>query len=142
MSSVVSYYHTGQIIHCLSFRKEMLFNVIKSFILPIELYADAFSELWSFHFPFLWLQANCWKHYLSNNKVFFTHCIKIYRDWSKYVIYSQPVYNSYPWDPKKVAVAHRWFLCRGFSIKINIKISLAGLCLAVVDRLPLFRGSR
>jgi hypothetical protein len=50
------------------------------------------------------------------------------------------VYNGHPWDPQKVAVKHRWFLCRGFSIKIGIKISLAGLCLAVVDRWLLFRG--
>jgi hypothetical protein len=48
----------------------------------------------------------------------------------------KPVYNSQPWDPPKVAVVHRWSLCRGFSIKIGIKISLAGPSLAVVDRWP------
>jgi hypothetical protein len=54
----------------------------------------------------------------------------------------KPVYNGHPWDPKKVAVVPRWPVFGGFSIKIGIKISLAGLCLAVVDRWPLFRGGR
>ena len=35
----------------------------------------------------------------------------------------KPVYKNHPWDPKKVAVVHRWSFCRGFSIKIGIKIS-------------------
>jgi hypothetical protein len=35
----------------------------------------------------------------------------------------KPVYNNHPWDPKKVAVVHRWLFCRGFSIKIGINIS-------------------
>ncbi len=43
----------------------------------------------------------------------------------------------HPWDPLKVAVLHRWLLCKGFSIKIGLKISLAELILAVVDRWPL-----
>jgi hypothetical protein len=46
---------------------------------------------------------------------------------SKEKITFKPVYNGHPWDPKKVAIVHRWFFCRGFSIKIGIKISLAGL---------------
>ncbi len=54
----------------------------------------------------------------------------------------KPVYYGHPWDPNKGAVVKRWSLCRGFSITIGIKISLAGLCLAVVDRWPLFRGGR
>ncbi len=52
------------------------------------------------------------------------------------------VYIGHPRDPQKVAVVYRWLLCRGFSIKIGIKTSLARLSLAVVDRWPLFRGSR
>jgi hypothetical protein len=52
----------------------------------------------------------------------------------------KPVYNGHSLDPKKVAVVHRWLFCRGFSIKIGTKISLAGLSLAIVDRWPLFRG--
>jgi hypothetical protein len=54
----------------------------------------------------------------------------------------KPVYNGHPWDPKIVAVVHRWLLFRGFSIKIAIKFDLAGLRLAVVGRWPLFRGGR
>ena len=54
----------------------------------------------------------------------------------------KPVYNGHPWNPKKVAVAQRWPVFGGFSIKFFIKISLARLCLAVVDRWPLFRGGR
>jgi hypothetical protein len=54
----------------------------------------------------------------------------------------KPVYNGHPWDPQKVAVAQRWPVFGGFLIKIGIKISLAGLRLAVVDRWPLFRGGR
>jgi hypothetical protein len=38
-----------------------------------------------------------------------------------------------PLAPQKVAVVHRWLLSRGFSIKIGVKISLARLCLAVVE---------
>jgi hypothetical protein len=52
------------------------------------------------------------------------------------------VYNGHPWDPQKVAVVQSWPVFGGFSIKIGIKISLAGLRLAVVDRWPLFRGGR
>jgi hypothetical protein len=59
-----------------------------------------------------------------------------------YLYIVKPFYNSHPWDPTKVAVVHRWLLYRGFSIKIDIKISLAGLSFAVVDRWPLFRGGR
>jgi hypothetical protein len=33
-------------------------------------------------------------------------------------------------------------LCRGFSIKIGIKIRMAGLSLAGVDKWPMFRGGR
>ncbi len=54
----------------------------------------------------------------------------------------KPVYNGHPWDPKKVAAVQTWPVCTGFSIKISIKSSLAGLRLAVVDRWPLFRGAR
>jgi hypothetical protein len=54
----------------------------------------------------------------------------------------KPVYNGHPWDPQKVAVVHRWPLCRDFSIEIGIRIILGGLTLAVVDRWPLFRGGR
>ncbi len=54
----------------------------------------------------------------------------------------KPVYNGHPWDPKKVAVVQSWPVLGGFSIKIVLKISLAGLGLAVVDRWPLFRGGR
>ncbi len=49
----------------------------------------------------------------------------------------KPVYNGHPRDPKKVAVVQSWPAFGGFSIKIDIKISLAGLRLAVVDRWPL-----
>jgi hypothetical protein len=54
----------------------------------------------------------------------------------------KPVYNGHPWDPKKAAVVQRWPVLEGFSIKIGIKINLAGLCLAIVDRWPLFRVGR
>jgi hypothetical protein len=54
----------------------------------------------------------------------------------------KPVYNGHPWDPKKVAVIQSWPVVTGFSIKIGIKSSLAGLRLAVVDRWPLLRGGR
>jgi hypothetical protein len=54
----------------------------------------------------------------------------------------KPVYNGHPWDPKKVAAVQSWPVFTGFSIKIGIKSSLAGLRLAVVDRWPLFRGGR
>jgi hypothetical protein len=54
----------------------------------------------------------------------------------------KPVYNGNPWDPKKVAVVQSWPVSTGFSIKIDIKSSLAGLRLGVVDRWPLFRGGR
>ncbi len=54
----------------------------------------------------------------------------------------KPIYNSHRWDPKKVAVVQRWPVFGGFSIKIVLKISLARLVLAAVDRWPLFRGSR
>ena len=54
----------------------------------------------------------------------------------------KPVYNGHPWDPKKVAVVQSWLVFTGFSIKIGIKSSLAGLRLAVVDRWPLLRGGR
>jgi hypothetical protein len=63
--------------------------------------------------------------------------------WSILMIFAntvKPVYNGHPWDPKKVAVVQRWPVFGGLSIKIGIKISLAGLRLAVVDRWPLFRG--
>jgi hypothetical protein len=52
----------------------------------------------------------------------------------------KPVYNGHPWDSKKAAVVQRWPVFGGFSIKIGIIISLAGLILAVADRWPLFRG--
>jgi hypothetical protein len=52
------------------------------------------------------------------------------------------VYSSHPWDPKKAAVVQRWPVFGGFSIKIGIRINLAGLSLAVADRWPLFRGGR
>ena len=54
----------------------------------------------------------------------------------------KPVYNGHPWDPKKAAVVQSWPVFTGFSIKIGIKSSLAGLRLAVVDIWPLFRGGR
>ncbi len=54
----------------------------------------------------------------------------------------KPEYNSHPWDPQKVAVVHRWSLCRGFSIKITVSIEILGITLAVLDRWPLFRGGR
>jgi hypothetical protein len=53
-----------------------------------------------------------------------------------------PVYNGHPWDPKIVAVVHRWPLFRGFLIKIAIEFDLVRLRLAVVGRWPLFRGGR
>ena len=56
--------------------------------------------------------------------------------------YSQTCLQRPPLAPQKVAVVHRWRLSRDFSIKIGIKISLAGLNLAVVDRWQLFRGGR
>jgi hypothetical protein len=52
----------------------------------------------------------------------------------------KPVYNGHPWDPKIVAVVHRWPLFRGFSIKIAIKFDSARLRLATVGRWSLFRG--
>jgi hypothetical protein len=52
----------------------------------------------------------------------------------KLVKIRKSVYNGHPWDPKKVAVVRRWLLCRDCSIKIGIKISLAQLSLAVIDR--------
>jgi hypothetical protein len=61
---------------------------------------------------------------------------------SHYFTAVKPVYKGHTWDPQKVAVDHRWLLCIGFSIKIGIKINLAGLCLAAVDRWPLFIGGR
>jgi hypothetical protein len=54
----------------------------------------------------------------------------------------KPVYNGHPRDPKKAAVVQRWPVFGGFSIKIGIRISLAGLSLAVAYRWPLFRGGR
>ncbi len=48
--------------------------------------------------------------------------------------------------PQKVTVVgtevvrQRWSDFGGFSIKIFIKVSLAGLSLAIVDSWPLFRG--
>jgi hypothetical protein len=54
----------------------------------------------------------------------------------------KPVYNGHPWDPQKAAVVQSWPVFGGFSIKIGIIISLAGLGLAVTDRWPLFRGGR
>jgi hypothetical protein len=53
----------------------------------------------------------------------------------KYTV--KPVYNGHPWDPKKVAVVQSWPVSTGFSIKIGIKSSLAGLRLAVIQRWPL-----
>ncbi len=50
-----------------------------------------------------------------------------------FVTYWQTCLNNHPWDPQKVAVVHRWLLCRGFTIKIGIKISPARLNLAVSD---------
>ena len=44
--------------------------------------------------------------------------------------------------PKKWPLYRGGRSVEGFSIKIGIKISLAGLCPAVVDRWPLFRGGR
>jgi hypothetical protein len=41
-----------------------------------------------------------------------------------------------------VAVVQKWSFCRGFSIKIGVKISLPRLCPAVVDRWPLLTGGR
>jgi hypothetical protein len=46
----------------------------------------------------------------------------------------KPVYNGHPWDPKKVVVVQSWPVFTGFSIKIGIKSSLAGLRLVVVAR--------
>ncbi len=43
----------------------------------------------------------------------------------------KPVYNGHPWDPKIVAIVP---LFRGLSIKIAIKIDLAGFKLGVVHR--------
>jgi hypothetical protein len=54
----------------------------------------------------------------------------------------KPVFNGCPWDPQKVAIVKSWPVFRGFSIKIGIKSSLAGLRLAVVDSWPLFTGGR
>jgi hypothetical protein len=54
----------------------------------------------------------------------------------------KPVYNGNPWNPKNVAVVQRCPVFEGFTIEIGIKISLAGLFLAVVDRWQLFRGGR
>jgi hypothetical protein len=51
----------------------------------------------------------------------------------------KPAYNGHPWDPKIVAVVHRWVLFRDCSIKIDIEFDLAGLRLAVVGRGQLFR---
>ncbi len=33
----------------------------------------------------------------------------------------KPAYNGHPWDPKIVAVVHRWLMFRGFSIKIAVE---------------------
>jgi hypothetical protein len=69
---------------------------------------------------------------MANLKTYFAQNISV-----------KPVYNGHPWDPKKVAaVVQSWPVFTGFSIKIGIKSSLAGLRLAVVDRWPLFRGGR
>ena len=78
----------------------------------------------------------------SNFGLFFNsiHVYLCHRENPSFVNTAKPVYNGHPWDPKKVAVVHRWSLCRGFSIKIGIKISLARLSLAVVERWPLFTG--
>ena len=46
----------------------------------------------------------------------------------------KPVYNNHPWDSKIVAIVHKWSPFRGFSIKIAIGFSLAGLRGAVVGR--------
>jgi hypothetical protein len=54
----------------------------------------------------------------------------------------KPVYNGQLWYPQKVAVVQRWPVFGGFSIKVGIRISQAGLSLAVADRWPLFRGGR
>jgi hypothetical protein len=59
---------------------------------------------------------------------------------SKITYTVNPFYNGHPWDPKIVAVVHKWLLFRGFSIKIAIEFDLARLRLAVVGRWPLFRG--
>ncbi len=67
-------------------------------------------------------------NFWSRLKIVFLHQKIIY--WYKSTV--KPVYNVHPWDPPKVAVVHRWSLCRGSSIKIGIKISLAGISLAVV----------
>jgi hypothetical protein len=67
---------------------------------------------------------------------------QIFEENNEYSCTVKPVYNGHPWDPKIVAVVHRWPLFRGFSNKIPIKFDLAGLRLAAVGRWPLFRGGR
>jgi hypothetical protein len=64
-----------------------------------------------------------------NNKIFYQHGKK------NFVIPVKPACNSHPWDPKIVAVVHRWPLFRGFPIKVAIEFDLAGLRVTVVTGL-------
>jgi hypothetical protein len=62
-----------------------------------------------------------------------TEELELYLAYRKYIITVKPVYNGHPWNPQKVASEHRWLLRRGCSIKIGMKISLAGPSLAIVE---------
>ena len=57
-------------------------------------------------------------------------------------LYSQTCLQRPPLGPKKSGRCQSWPVFTGFSIEIGIKSSLAGVRLTVVDRWPLFRGSR
>jgi hypothetical protein len=51
-----------------------------------------------------------------------------------YMLKILSVVTNHSREPQKVAVVQRWSVFGGFSIKIGIKRSLAGLSLAIFDR--------
>jgi hypothetical protein len=68
------------------------------------------------------------------------HCISITANRKRSTV--KLFFNNHSWYPKKAAIVQRWSLFRGFSVKIDINIDLAGFMLAIFEGWSLFRVGR